>query len=246
MSAVVDSGWNSRFFRRLWAGREGLWPGLDTLVSYSCEKSSRSGSDACGQNHRRERERMRQACRWSAWVTACDVYSHREKAWSCVCSYEEVWRHLNVSNPLRTLNHIWGVFLRTVSLTSSCTSTARAQSQQHKDSSSSVWEASTAVNGQYVNEWGPFSKKCVWRKEPVREERTEDRLVFITHSYEDITDIRRRTFSCIFTYPHLEINSIFCCWCTWLVDLSPLKKQLSIFMFIFSNIYDYINIQYLI
>lgn len=43
MSAVVDSGSNSRFFR---------WPDLDTLASYSCEKSNRSGSDASGQNRR--------------------------------------------------------------------------------------------------------------------------------------------------------------------------------------------------
>ncbi len=224
MSAVVDSGWNSRFFRRLWAGREGLWPGLDTLVSYSCEKSSRSGSDACGQNHRRERERMRQACRWSAWVTACDVYSHREKAWSCVCSYEEVWRHLNVSNPLRTLNHIWGVFLA-----SSCT----IYSSSSKPAAQRLFLV--CLRSFYSCQWticewmGTFFKEMCLKKEPVREERTEDRLVFITHSYEDITDIRRRTFICIFTHPHLEINSIFCCWCTWLIDLSPLKKNIMIY-----------------
>lgn len=55
MSAVVDSGSNSRFFRRLWVGREGLWLDLDTLASYSCEKTNRSSSNAWGRCELNER-----------------------------------------------------------------------------------------------------------------------------------------------------------------------------------------------
>ncbi len=179
MSAVVDNGSNSRFFRWPWVGREGLWPGLDTLVSYSCEKSSRSGSDACRQNHRFvrvEHENMEaggkrvKTKRMGHCVWCLQTQRESLLMWKLgVCSYEEVWRHLNVSNPRAALRNCVkstssrrGVFLRTVSLAGAVPvpvpSTAQAQNQlsllteqQHKDSSSSVWEASTDVNGQYVN-----------------------------------------------------------------------------------------------
>lgn len=115
MSAVVDNGSNSRFFRRPWAGREGLWPGLDTLVSYSCEKSSRSGSEACGQNHglvRVEHERMEaggrrvQMKRVGHCVWCLQPQRESQVMWKWgVCSYEEVWRHLNVSNPCAALRN---------------------------------------------------------------------------------------------------------------------------------------------
>lgn len=208
MSAVVDDGSNSRFFRRPWAGREGLWPELVTLASYSCEKTNRSVSDMCGHCGLDELRILyglnvlwteSQACERWTWEyggrwQACEDRGVLRPEWSTwrerlvmwklsVCSYEEVWGHLNISKPCAVLrNYIKatsrckGVFLRTVSMagTVPLPVPSTAQAQTSKTKALTLYLRSCFRCHWIYCEWRPFSKKCGWRKEIVR----EDQLVF--------------------------------------------------------------------